>query len=89
MIILILYGMLIFLCVTGVLNLFLLQNYIKKIFSLAVAYSSFVILMILLFAKNENLNEMLMLMVSIFMVFSTNLFVGIGLIKNISESDDS
>ncbi len=82
----ILYQLLIFLCVAGVANLFILQNYVKKIFSLAVAYSSFSILMILLFLKNENLNEMLMLMVSIFTVFSTNLFVGIGIVKNISEA---
>jgi hypothetical protein len=72
--------------VAGVANLFILHNYVKKIFSLAVAYSSFSILMILLFLKNENLNEMLMLMVSIFTVFSTNLFVGIGIVKNISEA---
>lgn len=82
----ILYQMLIFLCLAGIFNLFILQNYIKKIFSLAVAYSSFAILMILLFLKNENLDEMLMLMVSIFTIFSTNLLVGIGIVKNISEA---
>ncbi|MBU6139963.1 MAG: hypothetical protein KGP29_00195 [Proteobacteria bacterium] len=85
----VIYGMLIFLCSAGVLNLFLLQNYIRKIFSLAVTYSSFSILMILLFLKNENLNETLMLMFSIFTVFSTNLFVGIGIVKNISEAQKS
>lgn len=82
----ILYGLLIFLCLAGILNLFLFQDYIKRIFSLAVAYSSFVMLMLLLFLKNENLNEMLMLMVSILMIFSVNLLIGIGIVKNISES---
>ena len=82
----ILYGLLIFLCLAGVLNLFIFQNYIKRIFSLAVAYSSFVMLMLLLFLKNENLNEILMLMVSILMIFSVNLLIGIGIVKNISES---
>ena len=82
----ILYGLLIFLCLAGILNLFIFQNYIKRIFSLAVAYSSFVMLMLLLFLKNENLNEILMLMVSILMIFSVNLLIGIGIVKNISES---
>jgi len=40
----------------------------------------------LLFLKNENLNEMLMFMVSILMIFSINLLIGIGIVKNISES---
>lgn len=81
------YGMLTFLCLAGILNLFIFQNYIKRIFSLSVAYSSFVMLMLLLFLKNENLNEMLMLMVSVLMIFSINLLIGIGIVKNISENN--
>jgi len=66
------HGLLICLCLVGFVNFFLS----KRILSLAVSYGAFTALMILLFLKNENLNEMLGLMVSALLLFAINLLIG-------------
>jgi hypothetical protein len=78
--------LLIFLCLAGLFGLFFFQEYIRKISSLSVAYSSFVILFTLLALKSVLLNELLVIMVSIFTVFSINLLIGIGLANKIAEA---
>ncbi len=83
---LIIQGLLIFLCLAGVFGLFFFQEYVQKISCLSIAYSSFVILFILLALKSTLLNELLVIMVSIFVVFSVNLLIGIGLANKISEA---
>jgi hypothetical protein len=82
----IIFGLLAFVCCVGLLNLFVIQNYIKKVFSLAVVYSSFLVLIILLSLKKDQANEISSVVFSMFFIFSTNLLVGIGLVKNINDS---
>lgn len=82
----IILGLLAFICCVGLLNLFVMQNYIKKVFSLAVVYSSFLVLIILLALKKDQINELSSVVFSMFFIFSTNLLIGIGLVKNINES---
>lgn len=80
------YGLLIFLCLAGLLGLFFFQEYLRKISCLSVAYSSFLILITLLSLKSAKLNEVLVIMVSILAIFSVNLLIGIGIVKNIEEA---
>jgi hypothetical protein len=80
------YGLLIFLCLAGLLGLFFFQEYLRKISCLSVAYSSFLILITLLSLKSAKLNEVLVIMVSILAIFSVNLLIGIGIVKNIAEA---
>ncbi len=80
-------GLLILLCISGLVGLFLFQEYTKKISSLSIAYSSFLILAVMLSLKSSNLNQTLSIMTTILVVFSINLFVGMGIIKNIAEVD--
>jgi len=80
------YGLLIFLCLVGLLGLFFFQEYIRKISCLSVSYSSFLILITLLSLKNTRMNEVMVIMVSILAIFSVNLLIGIGIVKNIAET---
>jgi len=83
---LLVYGLLIFLCLTGVCGLFFFQEYIRKISCLSVSYSSFLILITVLALKNPRLNEVLVIMVSILAIFSVNLLIGIGIARAIAEA---
>lgn len=80
------FGLLIFLCLAGLFGLFFFQEYIHKISCLSVSYSSFLIFITLLALKNTHLNEILVIMVSILAIFSVNLLIGIGIVKNIAET---
>jgi hypothetical protein len=82
------YGLLIFLCLAGLCGLFFLQEYVRKISCLSVSYSSFLVLVILLSLTNPRLNEVLIIMVSILAIFSVNLLIGIGIARNIAESQE-
>ncbi len=82
---LLIYSSLIFLCLAGLCGLFLCREYIRKISCLSISYSSFLILVTVIALKNTHLNEILVIMVSILAVFSVNLLIGIGIIKNIAE----
>ncbi len=80
------YASLIGLCLAGISGLFLFQEYVKKISSLSVSYSSFLVLITFLALRNSHLNEVLVIMVSILAIFSVNLLIGIGIAKNIAEA---
>ena len=82
-------GLLIFLCLAGLCGLFFFEEYIRKISSLSVSYSSFLILIILLASRSGRLNDVLVVMVSILAIFSVNLLIGIGLAKNITQTQFS
>lgn len=84
----VIYGLLIFLCLAGLIGLFFSQEYIQKISCLSVSYSSFLILITLLSLKSAKLNEVLVIMVSILAIFSVNLLIGIGIVKNIAETQN-
>jgi len=79
-------SLLIFLCLAGLCGLFLMQEYVQKISSLSVSYSSFLILIVLLALRSARLNEVLMIMVSLLTIFAVNLFIGIGIARNIAEN---
>ncbi len=79
-------GLLIFLCLAGLCGLFFFEEYIRKISCLSVSYSSFLVLITLLALKSAKLNEVLVIMVSILVVFSVNLLLGIGIARNLAES---
>ncbi len=78
-------ALLIFVCVAGILGLFLFREYIRKISCLSVSYSSFLTLIVLLSLKNDKLSEVLIIMVSILAIFAVNLLIGIGIARNIAE----
>lgn len=83
---LVIFPLLIFLCLSGLSGLFFFNEYIKKISALSVSYSSFLILIVVLALKNIQLNEVLVIMVSVTAIFSVNLLIGIGIAKNIAAS---
>jgi hypothetical protein len=83
---LLIYGLLIFLCLAGLFGLFFSKEYIKKISCLSVSYSSFLVFISLMSLKNARLNEVLVIMVSVLAIFSVNLLIGIGIARNIAES---
>lgn len=71
-------AMLIFLAMTGIFGLFFYENYIKKISCLAISYSSFLFFMILLsFRNHEKLSTILAIMVSVLIIFASNLSIAI------------
>jgi hypothetical protein len=80
------YGLLIFLGLAGLWGLFFFSEYIKKISCLSVSYSSFLVLITLISLKNYHLNQVLMVMVSILVVFSVNLLIGIGIASAIATT---
>ena len=78
-------GLLIFLCLSGLCGLFFYQEYVKKISCLSVSYSNFLVLIILIALRNTRLSEILLIMVTILIVFIVNLLVGITIASNISK----
>ncbi len=76
---------LIFLFLSGIFGLFLAKKYVRKISCLSIAYSSFLALIIILSAKNQNIKEVTSIMITILIVFAINLLIGIILAKNISD----
>jgi hypothetical protein len=86
MIYFLIYGLLIFLSLAGLWGLFFFAEYIKKISCLSVSYSSFLVLVTLMSLKNAHLNQVLLVMVSILVVFSVNLLIGIGIARSIAEA---
>jgi multisubunit Na+/H+ antiporter MnhC subunit len=85
MAILFIYTLLILLCLIGVFGLFLAKEYIKKISCLSVAYTSFIVFVILISSKSQNYNNVLLILISATIIFAVNLLVGIGIAKNISK----
>lgn len=53
--------------------------------ALSVSYSNFLILITLLFLGNDSLNEGLIVLVSLLIIFSANLVIGINLAKNLNQ----
>lgn len=79
--------MLILMCLIGVLGLFYFNDFIKKISYLAVSYSSFIILISFIAQKNIKLDEIMVVIISITIIFSINLLIGIGIIKQLYYFD--
>ena len=70
---------------SGILGLFFAQEYLKKISCLSISYTSFVILIVFLALKNPHLNEALAIVVSLMIIFSVSLLMGIGIVKNLAQ----
>ncbi len=83
---LLIYAILLGTCIAGIFGLFLFKEYVKKISSLSVTYSSFFVLIILLSLKNEKMNEVMTIMVSVMVVFTMNILIGIGIARNIAKA---
>jgi len=79
-------GLLIVSSLMGFCGLFFFKDYVRKISALSVSYISFLILITLISLKNSSLNEILTIMVSVLVVFSVNLMIGIGIARNIAEN---
>ena len=71
----------------GVSGLFLYQDYAKKVSSLSVAYSSLIVLLLLIAYSNNFLEKTLTFFISLLLIFSINLMTAIGIIKNIAEAE--
>lgn len=78
-------GLLIFLCLSGLCGLFFYKEYVSKISCLSVSYSNFLILITLIALKSTKLSEILLIMLSILIIFIVNLLVGITIASNISR----
>jgi len=79
------YFLLIFVCISGLSGLFLYKDYVKKISSLSVAYSSLIVLLLLIAYSNNLLEKTLTFFISLLLIFSINLMIALGIIKNIGE----
>ncbi|MBM3589873.1 MAG: hypothetical protein FJX30_00655 [Alphaproteobacteria bacterium] len=79
------YFLLIFICISGLSGLFLFKDYVKKISSLSVAYSSLIVLLLLIAYSNNLLEKTLTFFISLLLIFSINLMIALGIIKNIGE----
>ncbi|NBX53096.1 MAG: hypothetical protein EBT63_05555 [Proteobacteria bacterium] len=82
------YFLLIFVCISGLSGLFLYKNYVKKISSLSVAYSSLIVLLLLIAYSNNLLEKTLTFFISLLLIFSINLMIALGIIKNIGDVKD-
>lgn len=73
----------------GVFGLFYLKDYFKKIAFLSVSYSSFVVLISYLARKNILLDEITTVILSIMILFSINILIGIGIAQNIKKNQSN
>lgn len=72
----------------GFFSLFWQQQYTKKIASLSVAYSS-VILLLLIVAKNsDKAKDLYILLITILITFSITMICGIGIVANIIKLEN-
>lgn len=74
------------------MGLFLFDGYVKKISALSVSYSSLVILLAIIVYNGSNnfvddamLKKILSFFISLLLIFSINLMIALGIIKNIGE----
>jgi hypothetical protein len=58
---------------------------VKKIASLSVAYSSLVLLLLIIASLNPKIKELYILLTTILIIFSVNLICAIGIISNIEK----
>jgi hypothetical protein len=72
----------------GLSGLFIFNDYIKKISALSVSYSSLIVLLLLIAYSNNILEKTLTFFISLLLIFSINLMIVLGIIKNIGEIDD-
>jgi len=80
-------ALLIFVIISGVAGLFFCQNYVRKISCLSISYSGFLFLIITIsIYSSEKFNTILTIMVSVLIIFATNLFFGITIAKNIEKT---
>lgn len=79
------YVLLIFVCICGLSGLFVYNDYVKKISSLSVSYSSLIVLLLLIAYSNNLLEKTLIFFISLLLIFSINLMIALGIIKNIGE----
>lgn len=86
MMILIIYASLIILILLGLFGMFFCSDNLKKMACLSASYSSFVVLITLIALKNLLLNQVLTILVSIFMVFAINLLIGTNIAKKIAAN---
>lgn len=82
----VIFILLILICMIGVFGLFYLKDYFKKIAYLSVSYSSFIVLISYLARKNILLDEIMTVILSIMILFSINILIGIGIAQNIKKN---
>ena len=85
----VIFILLILICMIGVFGLFYLKDYFKKIAFLSVSYSSFVVLISYLARKNILLDEITTVILSIMILFSINILIGIGIAQNIKKNQSN
>lgn len=69
----------------GLFGLFLFNDHLRKISCLSIAYSSLIILVIFLFRNSERSKELFAFIVTILIIFSIILAIGIGIISNTAK----
>ena len=82
----IIFTLLIIICLIGIFGLFYLNDYFKKIAYLSVSYSAFIVLISYLARKNILIDEIMTIILSIMILFSINILIGIGIAQNIKRN---
>lgn len=81
----ILIFLLIFSLVAGLMGMFLYGNYLKKISCLSVAYTSLILIVTILSKNSEKSSQIFSIIVTMLILFSITLAIGIGIISNIAR----
>lgn len=83
------YSMLLILCFLGLMGLYFFNDYIKKISSLVISYSSLILFIFTLSIETSNFHNAIKIIITLFLIALLNLIVGIAIIKNISETSNN
>lgn len=83
------YSALLILCFFGLAGLYFFDDYIKKISSLVISYSSLIVFIFTLSIETLNFYNVVKIIISLLLIVLLNLVVGITIIKNISETSNS
>ena len=83
------YSMLLILCFLGLMGLYFFNDYIKKISSLVISYSSLIVFIFTLSIETSNFYNAIKIIITLFLIVLLNLIVGITIIKNISETSNN
>jgi hypothetical protein len=83
------YSMLLILCFLGLMGLYFFNDYIKKISSLVISYSSLIVFIFTLSIETSNFYNSIKIIITLFLIVLLNLIVGITIIKNISETSNN
>ncbi len=81
------YGMLILLCAASICGLVFFTNLTKKLFALAISYTSILVLIFVILASSSSLGNLISLLTSLLILFSINLIIGAGMLRRLEKKE--